>query len=181
MKGRENFEVGGHFMMNNKFSNCKKVYLVLIISILILLFTGCSANDIDDTTILGAWEYYGIVENSETGYGEEAYSMEHALVGNALIEEYGLDSLPETVFTVTKEGVKELYADIPGSDLESVEMISDRQMKQRIKITMIGEEKLNNPLYADIQFTLVDGYLFVKTIYSDNEFSGGNVNIFKRK
>lgn len=138
--------------------------------------------DSNNHSVLGKWEYYGVVENSEKGYSEEDYSIGDALVGKDFLELYGVEQMPENVINVTKEGVKELYENMPGTKLEFVKMESSRKLHQRQKVLqLVGEKKLKKPFYIDTYFTNVDGYLFVKEENSNKDYSGGDVEVFRRK
>lgn len=145
---------------------------------MIFLLVGCAGSN--ENKIIGDWKFYGVVENDGTDYSADDYSISDALVGKDYLETYGLDEMPKSDITLTEKGL-ETYANIPGSEIESTEMISDNQMHQRVKITVLDGKKVKEPLYVDSYFTLVDRYLFVKEECSDSSYTSGNINVYKRR
>lgn len=165
----------------------KRKSVVLIVCLLILSITGCGnkaadgSNEADGNKVSGTWEFYGVIRDSEENYSEDDYSIKDALVGDDFVKAYGLEQMPDNEITVTEAGVKEMYENNEGTDLDSIEMSSDSKMCQRLKITVLDGKELDEPLYSDINFTVADGYLFVKQTFSDSQYSGGDVSVYKRK
>ena len=156
----------------------KQSHTIFAIILTIFLLTGCSGTN--DNNLLGDWEFYGVVISDATDYSEDDYSMSDALVGKDFLDTYDLDEMPEANITLTEKGLKEVYEKIPGCEIISVEMVSKNQMHQRVKVTVIDGKRVNEPIYIDTYFTLVDGYLFEKNEYSDSSYDDGDINIYKR-
>lgn len=157
----------------------KSKHIFVLLSTLLLVVGMCSCSQSDDSkTIFGEWSFCGIAEK------ESEYCKDSIIMGEELLNDYGVSVLPEMTIKITENGAKGLFDKVPGTEVGEVEWINDDQLRQPIAISVLDGETLDEPLMMDVYYTMKDGYLFVEEIFrndSEDEPFESDISVYKKK
>lgn len=150
----------------------KNTIVSLIIAMFAIALCACAAGD--SGLMNGTWQFCGVVEQ-----GDE-YIVDNIIKGDEFRAKYGSDASMNSRLEIDDDGVKGCFENVPGTEVGDKEAISESQFRQKITITAIDGESLQEPVVEEMLFTLKDGYLFVETTSSDSEYDLDNVNVYQK-
>ena len=148
--------------------------LILITALLGCTLGLCACTNEDSSPLNGTWQFYGVVE-----HGDECIE-DNIIKGDELKAVYGTDGKSNSNLIIDDNGIKGMFDNIDGTEVSNMEIISEKQFRQKITFTIVDGKKLKEPIVQDMQFTLNDGYLFVEASFANLESSPDNINVYKR-